>query len=595
MREHRTVLTGTLFCLFTTFLAFAAIAAPEWCARPLGAATTDAMWASIQPMLPYFRKIAGGDNFAVISTPKLGTISGQADAYRNAFRESAITTFLGDKELMTDWAARPDNVRYTNAQDPVIEAEVDRILKKTGTAYSRQWIRIALAEADSFAREETETLERSAMGNEGADYVDRNKKGEEIGVTYVYSPARSFQSQVNIEGIDHGATLLTTGDELKQVYENPAGFRKNLQGIKYIFVDNIKPGVSSPLEAPDRMIARLPALAERSSADIIDLVHGKNKQLFVAFSLLPEAVSAAAPWKLDEHLTRSYAAAGKQIAGAIRRARIDRGTWSSATTLAAAVEKAVAAGARPMLIGESAGDGKVRLAGTSEIFDPAVLSDAARQATYYLFCNSSDNAASRSGFSIEGRIYSNTVARLIGTLAGDGAIENSRERAGPASDWISALVDALSPQADGKGSKTVTVYKFTGVQPTPAPTPTASPSCDGATCPGGESMPYLLLYGAFGGVCSEYFRWRALLTRPRAKAYQAPVYIMLSIAFVLLAGGVGFVLGRLAPTGLLQSVSAFVAGVGLEEVVKRAARLQRPNVPFDQSGIKASLHEFVAG
>ena len=117
-----------------------------------------------------------------------------------------------------------------------------------------------------------------------------------------------------------------------------------------------------------------------------------------------------------------------------------------------------------------------------------------------------------------------------------------------------------------------------------------------AAGPAAPEGPWQLwLYGALGGLCVEFFRWRKLLMRPHGKAYVGAPFIILSAIFVILAGAVGFVFGRLVAPGALREASAFIFGAGLEEVVKRAARLRKPSIAFGKGATKTSLHEFLRG
>lgn len=579
------------------FLAAAALAAPEWCARPIGTATREAMWASIQPLIPQMKQVAGKHDFAIISTPKLATISNNSSAYREGFRRSYITNFLQDKAdhekaLVSD----PELASVISPQDAAVEAEVSRVMTETNNKYSTEFVRIAVNFAEDVSRRDAAKLENQALLSGESEYTDISTSGKPIGITYVYSSSAYFRERVGVDGAEHGATLLTTGDDLKKVYDDPRGLHQYLKNVRYVFIDNLPPGASSPLEGPNRVLIRLPAMENGSYADIVGFTHGDKQRRFTVFSLLPESTEAAKPWNLDEHLIRSYVAAGRTIAKELKRSGMERGAWTSPETLAAAIEDAVKAGQNPILIGESADEGRVRLAGMSTSFDPEVLSDTARKASYFIFCNSSDGKANRDGFSIEGKVYVNMVANLLGTLATDvKKTENSREQATAPNQWLRSILDLLGPRVED-ANKIVEVYKYNG-RPKAAATPTgiAVGQAKGDH-PEENPVPYLLLlYGAFGGACSEFFRWRALLNRPRGPQYLTPAYFAVSCIFVLLAGGVGFVFGRLAPNDLLQTVAAFIAGVGLEEVIKRASRLKSPNVPFDTSGVKASLHEFLSG
>jgi hypothetical protein len=550
------------------------------------------MWASIQSLLPQMKKIAGKHNFAIISTPKVRVIGNNASAYQEGYRLSYITTALDvraneEQKIVTN----PDYAPLMEPQDSVTEAEVDRVMRETNNKYSREFVRFNILMADYESKEETSKFKSSALELGDTDYTDVSESGKKIGISYIYASSSRFRDLVGIDGVDRGATLLTTGDELKQLYENPNGLNDYLEGVKFVFVDNITPGLSSPLDGPNRVLIRLPAMENGAYADIIGLTHGNQKKRFTVFSLLPETVEDAKPWSLDEHLTRSYVAAGKTIAKELKRSGLERGAWSSAQTLASAVEQAVKDGSNPILVGESAEDGRVRMAGLSEPFDPEILSEAARRASYFIFCNSSNGQANREGFSIEGKIYVNAVAELLGTFAADQKTENSREHFSAANEWLRSIIEALTSENAAEGTKTVDVYRYIG-RPIPPPPPPPNNELRIVD----NEVPYMLfLFGAFGGVCSEFFRWRALLKRPRGPQFKTPTYIILSCIFVLLAGGVGYVFGRLAPTDLLQTIAAFIAGAGLEEVIKRASRLKSPNVPFDKSSVKASLHEFLSG
>lgn len=587
-----------IFAAFVFIYALTAVAAPEWCSRPAGASVREAIWASIQPMLPQMKKLAGKQDFAIISTPTLLSIASNAAAYKEGYMSSYITAFLQKKAGMEQqYIYSPEFTQFIKPHDTKTETEIERIMSETANKHSREFVRGAVGIADEVSRKETLKITQRALAAGNADYTDVDESGEIIGFTYVYASSSHFRKKVGIDAVERGATLLTTGVDLKRVYDDKDGFKEYLKGVKFIFIDNLLPGASSPLEGPERVLIRIPAMENGSYADIIGFAHGDRRTRFIVFSLLPETVDAAKQWNLDEHLTRSYIAAGKTIAKELKRTKIERGIWTSPETLARAIEQAVKNHYNPILVGESAENGRVRLAGLSGSFDPELLSEAARKATYFIFCNSSQGQANRAGFSIEGKIYVNAAAELLGTFAAAQNSENSREGATAANKSLRQFIGALVSETTGSETQVVDVYKFNG---RPKPVLTSSPppfnvvSVDDQTW--GNNMSYMLvLYGAFGGICMEFFRWRALLLRPRGRQYLKPTYIILSCIFILLAGGVGLVFGRLAPSDLLQTITAFIAGAGLEELIKRASRLKSPNVPFDQSGVKASLGEFLSG
>lgn len=84
----------------------------------------------------------------------------------------------------------------------------------------------------------------------------------------------------------------------------------------------------------------------------------------------------------------------------------------------------------------------------------------------------------------------------------------------------------------------------------------------------------LFLCGLLGAVAFEVIRWRKLEQADESGAFVKPLFVCLSAAFVLAGGGAGLIFGQLVPAGALQLATAFVGGAGLEELVKRAARLK---------------------
>jgi hypothetical protein len=114
-------------------------------------------------------------------------------------------------------------------------------------------------------------------------------------------------------------------------------------------------------------------------------------------------------------------------------------------------------------------------------------------------------------------------------------------------------------------------------RPKPLATNTVSTT---ATSPQQNVPSPLVLYGlgAFGAFLKEFFRWRKISERRRFDLFFKPAYLFFSAVFIASGGLVGELFGSWSASGPMGvgmgHVVAWVAGVGLEEVVKRAAQLR---------------------
>ena len=88
----------------------------------------------------------------------------------------------------------------------------------------------------------------------------------------------------------------------------------------------------------------------------------------------------------------------------------------------------------------------------------------------------------------------------------------------------------------------------------------------------------LLGLGGFGAFLKEFFRWRTLADRKRTDLFLKPEFILFSCLFIASGAVVGLIFGSWSASGPMGPgmghIVAWVAGVGIEEIVRRAAKLQ---------------------
>lgn len=105
----------------------------------------------------------------------------------------------------------------------------------------------------------------------------------------------------------------------------------------------------------------------------------------------------------------------------------------------------------------------------------------------------------------------------------------------------------------------------------------------------------MFVSGMIGGLAREFFRWKRLSVRKRADLFRHPQYFAISALQVALAGSVAMIFGPVV-SGAWEFPVGFVAGVGLEELVRRAALLEvwTPSVPHGgRTGAAPSSLEYL--
>ena len=104
----------------------------------------------------------------------------------------------------------------------------------------------------------------------------------------------------------------------------------------------------------------------------------------------------------------------------------------------------------------------------------------------------------------------------------------------------------------------------------------------------------VIISALVGGFLREIVRWKRLSDRKRQDLYVRPAYLAISVIEILLGIWVAILFaGLVAQT--FKPIIAFVAGVGVEEVVRRAAKLKVwiPSVPLGEAKSRGSFLEYL--
>jgi hypothetical protein len=544
-------------------------------------------------LAPELEKLSGGKPYLVVVRPTYASLNRYTNVYRDAYRKALIPSLL---ELAADQQDTIAGTIPNTAESPAEQAEIAGIYNENGGRYSKEYIRATIEIAEDQADAAMVNLQKKITEDGQGFLSESDSEGKTTSeLTYFMSNAPGFGNMVGLDGVKHGATLISNNGDLDRFYSNKLeGFAKYANGIDYIFFDGVSLPDSSVLEHPDRALIRLAAMDNGDYADLANLLHGQRKEQYEVFNFLPHDAKSAKAWGFDPYKAQLYADGGERLLKKLARAGIHVSEMSgSSASIVDLIEAQVASGRRPIIIGEASDDGRsVRIPGSDFTFEPSQLSRKARSIAWFLFCNSSNVSVPNMGFTVVGRIQLNTATHLIASLASDEerTINSKGDVNGSQAEWVEALL-SLMPEANsapGTSNKIVDVYQLT----TPV-----SPTTVTSISTGTE----LFLYGAFGGLCSEFLRWRALLTRPQRKSFRIMRYILLSVGLVLLAGGAGFVFGRAGGTDVERTIIAFVAGGGFEELMKRTSRLKiwSPDIHLGPYGYAqdddTTLLEFMRG
>jgi hypothetical protein len=104
--------------------------------------------------------------------------------------------------------------------------------------------------------------------------------------------------------------------------------------------------------------------------------------------------------------------------------------------------------------------------------------------------------------------------------------------------------------------------------------------------------------GVVGGLAREIIRWRGLIVAGAAGVFLQPLFVTLAAIEVALGGGVATLARQAAPSDIspaLALLGAFLVGAGLEELIKRGARLRifSPDVPFGGGKARPTIVDFL--
>ncbi|HYI65229.1 MAG TPA: hypothetical protein VEW71_10125 [Allosphingosinicella sp.] len=553
------------FILLLFLVPFGAIA-QVWCSRPSGAGIQAALHTDTKAMLPLLERLAGGGNYLVLRRPSAANL-GDAEAFRAAYVESARSQELGI----------PDERLYESAQQNLDE------LADSGTMSGSDGATATAYLYSNSARFAQVQRERGEERNQGGALEGTPQQFEQLLTQNGNEPPRIHRllREWNI------TTVFVSGFEISRE-----------------FIEGLPPG-HTVIKIPDR--------PEANSTDLFATALDADPRHTAILFAMPTTAADARAWGFDSERAQDYASAGAAAQRSLNRAGIEvvnlKGMSSEA--IAQHYRQLRERGMRVTLLGEGADNGaSVRIPGATE---PFRLADhrAAMDGVSLMFCNSTE-ANLPSSLSVMGRIYINEAERMILALAAPLApatpIAISRDQLGAAKHYRSSWIAEIARLG---GTDNVTMHRFAdsgGCDPSRPNDPTCPPSTgDGRTVsPNGEppvppSNPRLWLFvvGMVGGSLKEFMRWRQLAHRGRIDQYSTPLFYLFTLGFVLFAGAVGLLFGQLIPNENLGLIVGFTAGVGLEEIVRLAAKLRiwKPNVPLgsgDHTSLRpASVSEFL--
>jgi hypothetical protein len=335
-------------------------------------------------------------------------------------------------------------------------------------------------------------------------------------------------------------------------------------------------------------------LSER--IETADLLQSAKSDTVSVLFLMPETKADARAWGFNEEKSAQYATNGKRIMRDLDNYGLTKATAKPKSREAAVAAVNAASGSKRSLIvvvGESGDGGGVRVPGSTEVLRPEDLSSSTKNMGIVgLVCNSQKLLAERKGLGVIGTIYTDQI-RAIARIYFDNRDPASyreyldvpyKATATPASHLIDSVASvAKHMTVDAEGSHEFPVLFTVISQPSSSTGANATDSSAGVaqnatsaqelSSNSQSALAILFLSGVVGALGREILRWRRLSSRRRADLFRKPKYLAISAVQVILGGAVAVIFGRLASDPWTY-VIGFVSGAGLEELVRRAMKLQ---------------------
>jgi hypothetical protein len=313
-------------------------------------------------------------------------------------------------------------------------------------------------------------------------------------------------------------------------------------------------------------------------------------------------------WGFSEEKAKQYVTNGKRILNDLARYGFGGSVIKvkgRAPGLASAKSAETAGKKLIVVIGESSDGRTVRVPGSADLVQPEELAPLDDNVPLIgLVCNSQTLLKETFGIGVVGTVFTDQIRSMARVLFDKRPPDSIREYLDLPYSKAPTIARAHASDALASVARHMVVSStmseirqpmlFLGMSPI-VPTPAlAKEAATGTSIPGvasaGSQQPsntsnrnaslWLFVAGMIGAVGREVFRWRRLSNQRRADLFKRPQYVLISAVQVVLGGAVAMIFGPVV-SGSWQFPVGFVAGAGLEELIKRAARLEiwTPSVP----------------
>jgi hypothetical protein len=426
----------------------------------------------------------------------------------------------------------------------------------------------------------------------GGDYVLVKDCTSQQGVEdwFVYSSSTAFQSgfkQQMGQDVTKGLDLELEPGQGKKIFTdkdlnlNVFGYLMDVAHPKVFIVEGdceIPEGYFRQFPDPPLVLhlrSSYSADNAQKSMDVISRLRETPAQDIAVFSLIPPDPAAMVAWQFDDFKANLYAENAKKILS-------DLANWGASTAKPTSKEEFLNAVKNSpqstfVLIGESSDGGKsIRIPGTNAVLTAEDFSGIpSSKRIIGLICGSEHMVAQYPGLSVIGTIFTDQSQTILRFALDRRPAATTAEFIDGGENFYGKVV--FTTALGFYGASAVTVH----VLEAPPPTPTV-PTDNQLTYSVDKNPPpsnlMLLGLGAFGAFLKEFLRWRTLAVHKRTDLFLTPGFIFFSALFIACGAVVGLIFGSWTasgPVGVgMAHIVAWVAGVGIEELVRRAAKLQ---------------------
>ena len=426
----------------------------------------------------------------------------------------------------------------------------------------------------------------------GGDYVLVKDCTTAQGVEdwFVYSSSSAFQSgfkEQTGQDVTKGMDLEVAAGEGKKIFTdekinlNVFGYLMQVTHPKvFIFEGDceIPEGYFREFADPPLVLHLRSSTSDdnvKRGMDVVSSLRETPAQDIGVFCLIPPDPSAMGPWQFDEFKANLYAENAKKILS-------DLANWGAPTTMPTSKDEFLEAlkdspHSTFVLIGESSDGGKsIRIPGTNAVLTAQDISGIpSSKRIIGLICGSENTVAEYPGLSVIGTIFTDQSQTILRFALDRRPAATSAEFIDGGENFFGKVVFTTALGFSGTSALTVRLLEAPPLAPAMPADNRLTDSPDTDAPPGSLT---LLGLGGFGAFLKEFFRWRALALRKRTVLFLKPEFIFFSCIFIACGAVVGLIFGSWSARGPMGvgfgHIVAWVAGVGIEELVRRAAKLK---------------------